>query len=136
MADQKKKTKKDNAIVAYFKSTRAELRKVRWPTLEQGWSMTKIVLVVTFGMAIFLGALDFFFSWLLRNIIAQNVLFYILGVVVVGALLGGAYLIGQGEEAARRKLEEIARAGDSAGMRFLRNTFRGTLQKVSFNSTR
>ena len=98
MADPKKKTKKENPIVAYFRSTRAELRKVRWPTLEQGWSMTKIVLLVTFGMAIFLGALDFFFGWLLRNIIAQNVLFYILGVVVVAALLGAAYLIGQGEE--------------------------------------
>ena len=47
--------------------------------------MTKIVLVVTFGMSLFLGALDFFFGWLLRNIIAQNVLFYILGVVVATA---------------------------------------------------
>lgn len=98
MADQKKKTKKENPIVAYFRSTRAELRKVRWPTLEQGWSMTKIVVAVTFGMSVFLGALDFFFGWLLRNIIAQNFLFYILGVVVVAALLGAAYFIGQGEE--------------------------------------
>jgi len=98
VADQKKKGKKENPIVAYFRSTRAELRKVRWPTLEQGWSMTKIVLAVTVGMAVFLGALDFFFGWLLRNIVAQNVLFYILGIVVVAALLGAAYFIGQGEE--------------------------------------
>ena len=58
-----------------------------------------IVLLVTVGMALFLGVLDFFFGWLLRNIIAQNVLFYILGVVVTVALLGAAYLIGQENEA-------------------------------------
>ena len=97
MADPKKKAKRENPIVAYFRSTRTELRKVRWPTLEQGWTMTKIVLAVTVGMALFLGALDFFFGWLLRNIVAQNVLFYILGIVVTAALLGAAYLIGQGE---------------------------------------
>ena len=57
----------------------------------------QIVLAVTVGMAIFLGVLDFFFGWLLRNIVAQNVLFYILGIVVAAALLGAAYLIGQGE---------------------------------------
>jgi preprotein translocase subunit SecE len=99
VADQKKKTVKDNAIVVFFRSTRTELRKVRWPTLAQGWAMTKIVLIVTFGMALFLGALDFFFGWLLRNIIAQNVLFYILGIVVAAALLGAAYMIGKGTEA-------------------------------------
>ncbi len=31
------------------------LRKVRWPTLEQGWSMTKIVLAVTFNHVHLLG---------------------------------------------------------------------------------
>lgn len=87
-----------NPIVGYFRATRAELRKVRWPTLQQGLAMTKIVLAVTFGMAIFLGALDFFFGWLLRGIIAQNILYIILGAVVAFALLGASYLIGQGEE--------------------------------------
>ena len=93
-----KKEKKDNAIVAYFRSTRAELRRVRWPTLEQGWMMTKIVLAVTFGMAIFLGILDFFFGWLLGNVIAGNTLYYVLGVVVALVLIGAAYLIGRGAE--------------------------------------
>ncbi|MDF1513208.1 MAG: preprotein translocase subunit SecE [Anaerolineae bacterium] len=99
MADPKqKKVKKDNAIVAYFRSTRAELRRVRWPTLEQGWMMTKIVLAVTFAMAIFLGILDFFFGWLLGNVIAGNTLYYALGAVVALALLGAAYLIGRNTE--------------------------------------
>ncbi len=94
MADRKKK---ENAIVAYFRATRSELRKVRWPTWEQGWTMTKIVLAVTAGMALFLGALDFFFGWLLSGVIAQNVLFMVLGAVVALALLGATYLIGREE---------------------------------------
>ena len=99
MADPKqKKVKKDNAIVAYLRSTRAELRRVRWPTLDQGWAMTKIVLAVTFGMAIFLGVLDFSFGWLMGNIIAGNTIFYVLGAVVAFALIGAAYLIGRGQE--------------------------------------
>jgi preprotein translocase subunit SecE len=92
------KEKKDNAIVAYFRSTRAELRRVRWPTLDQGWSMTKIVLVVTFAMAVFLGVLDFAFGWLLGQVIGGNVLFMILGAVVAAGLIGAVYLVGQGDE--------------------------------------
>lgn len=96
MADR---TRKDNPIVAYFRSTKAELRRVNWPTFEQGWSMTKIVVAVTVAMAIFLGALDFFFGWLLGGVIAGNVLFVLLGIVVAAAVLGAMYLISQGKEA-------------------------------------
>ena len=97
--DQEKKVKRANALVAYFRTTRAELRKVRWPTLEQGWAMTRIVLTVTIGMAIFLGLLDSFFYLLLSRIVQQNILFVILGIVVVLSVLAAAYLIGQSEEA-------------------------------------
>jgi preprotein translocase subunit SecE len=93
-----KRRRNVNPVVAYFRSTRAELRKVRWPTLEQGWSMTKIVLVVTFGMAIFLGVLDFFFGWLLGQVVTGSAIFIVLGILVVVAMLAAAYFIGQGEE--------------------------------------
>jgi preprotein translocase subunit SecE len=92
------KEKKGNAVAAYLRSTRAELRKVRWPTLEQGWAMTKIVLVVTFAMAIFLGVLDFFFGWLLGQVIGGNVLFMVLGAIIAAALIGAVYLVGQSDE--------------------------------------
>ncbi len=92
------KEKKDNAIVAYFRSTRVELRKVRWPTLEQGWSMTQIVFAVTFGMAVFLGALDFFFGWLLGKVIGGNAIYMVVGVVVAIALVAAVYLVGQNDE--------------------------------------
>jgi preprotein translocase subunit SecE len=94
----KTKTKKENAILAYLRSTRAELRKVRWPTLEQGWAMTKIVVAVTFAMAVFLGVLDFFFGWLLGQIVTGSVLFAILGIVVGGALIAAVYFVGRAEE--------------------------------------
>jgi preprotein translocase SecE subunit len=92
------KEKKDNAIVAYFRSTRVELRKVRWPTLDQGWSMTQIVLAVTFAMAVFLGALDFFFGWLLGKVINGNVIYMVAGIVVSVVLIAAVYLVGQNDE--------------------------------------
>jgi len=95
---EQKKIKKENPLVAYLRSTRAELRKVKWPTLEQGWTMTKIVLAVTVAMALFLYVFDFFFGWLLSNLVSLNILYIILSVVVVAVLLGAAYLIGRGEE--------------------------------------
>jgi preprotein translocase subunit SecE len=95
----KSNKKKENAILAYLRSTRSELRKVRWPTLEQGWAMTKIVVVVTFAMALFLGVLDFFFGWLLGQIVTgSSALYMILGAVVAGALVAAVYFVGRAEE--------------------------------------
>lgn len=50
----------------YFRDTRAELRKVTWPTREEATNLTVVVLVVTFAMALILGALDFVFAQLFR----------------------------------------------------------------------
>ena len=94
----KSKGKKVNPIVAYFRSTRAELKKVRWPTLREGWTMTKIVLLVTFAMAIFLGTLDFLFGWLLGQIIAGKVVFMVLGVLLAAGLIAAVYFVGRAEE--------------------------------------
>ena len=57
--------KPDNRLVRYFKETRAELRKVSWPTRKQATNLTLIVLAVTVAMAIFLGAVDLLFVKLL-----------------------------------------------------------------------
>lgn len=61
--------KPDNRIVRYFKETRAELRKVSWPTRRQATNLTLIVLAVTVAMAIFLGAVDLLFTTVLQLII-------------------------------------------------------------------
>ena len=61
--------KPDNRFVRYLKETRAELRKVSWPTRKQATNLTLIVLAVTVAMAIFLGAVDFLFANLLRLLV-------------------------------------------------------------------
>lgn len=65
----KKATIKDNAITRYFKETRAELRKVNWPTRQQAINLSLIVLAVTVFMAILLGAIDYLFAQLFSLII-------------------------------------------------------------------
>ena len=96
---KRKGRKQENALLRYFRDTRSELRKVRWPSRKGALALTRIVGLVTLGMAIFLGALDLFFGWVLRGIINQNLLFVILGVVVLAGVMTAAVLIGQGEEA-------------------------------------
>ncbi|MGQ9459136.1 MAG: preprotein translocase subunit SecE [Anaerolineae bacterium] len=54
--------KRENRIVRYFKETRAELRKVTWPTRQEALNLTGIVLAVTIFMAALLGLLDFLFA--------------------------------------------------------------------------
>ena len=53
---------KDNPVLRYLKETRAEVRKVSWPTRKEALRLTLVVLAVTISMAIILGALDFVFS--------------------------------------------------------------------------
>ena len=54
----------DNAIVRYFKETRAEIGKVTWPTREEGARLTIVVLIVTTIAALALFAVDSLFSYL------------------------------------------------------------------------
>jgi preprotein translocase subunit SecE len=53
----KKATKKQSGIQRYIRETVGELRKVSWPTRQEAWQLTMIVLVVLFIMAIFLGVI-------------------------------------------------------------------------------
>lgn len=57
--------KPENAVVRYFKDTRAELAKVTWPTREEGIRLTTVVLVVTTISAIALFGIDSIFSLLI-----------------------------------------------------------------------
>jgi preprotein translocase subunit SecE len=85
---KKAKAKKENAIIRYLRDTRAELRKVRWPTRQEAWNLTKVVLAVTISMALFLGMLDYLFSLELRAIVTGSVLALgIMVAVLVGSVL-------------------------------------------------
>lgn len=86
--------KKENALVRYFKETRVEVKRVRWPTREEAWRLTKIVLAVTVSMALFLWLMDVLFSWWLRGIIENDpwrigmALVLLAGMIVAGVILG------------------------------------------------
>lgn len=56
----------ENALSRYIRETRGELRKVTWPTREEAWRLTLIVLAVTAAFALFLWAVDSVFSRVIR----------------------------------------------------------------------
>jgi len=51
----KKSSRKQNAIQRFTRETVGELRKVSWPTRQEAWQLTQIVIVVLVFMALFLG---------------------------------------------------------------------------------
>ena len=55
---EKAKSKKANPIVAFFRETAGELRKVSWPTWPEARQLTFIVLAVMIFMGILLGITD------------------------------------------------------------------------------
>ena len=79
-------TREDNAVVKYLKETRAELRKVTWPTRDEAKNLTLIIVAVTVVMAVFLGVLDYLFQIVAAGIIAGDFLWI---VVTVLLFLGG-----------------------------------------------
>lgn len=69
---QKKQAKakaRGNAITRFYHETRGELRKVTWPTRQEAFNLTRIVLIVLLGTSIFLGTLDYLFSKLFALIL-------------------------------------------------------------------
>ncbi len=64
--------KQDNRMVRYFKETRAELKKVNWPTRREARNLTLLVLGMTIAFAILLGVIfDPLALWLFRGILVE-----------------------------------------------------------------
>jgi preprotein translocase subunit SecE len=61
--------REENALVRYFKDTRAEIAKVTWPTREEGLRLTWVVLVVTIVSTIVIFSIDFLFGFLISLIV-------------------------------------------------------------------
>ncbi len=55
-------------VVQFIKESKAELKKVVWPTKEDVFSSIKVVIISTVVIAVILGALDLGFSELFRLI--------------------------------------------------------------------
>jgi preprotein translocase subunit SecE len=45
----------------------SELRKVTWPSREETWNLTLVVVVVAAAFGLFLGGVDMFFNWVMEN---------------------------------------------------------------------
>ncbi len=56
-------------IITFLKEARVELKKVNWPTKQETIKHTLIIIGISLGVAIFLGGLDFIFTWLIRKFI-------------------------------------------------------------------
>jgi preprotein translocase subunit SecE len=55
---EKAKSKKVNPIVAFFRETSGELRKVSWPTWPEARQLTGLVLLVMVIIGVILGLTD------------------------------------------------------------------------------
>ncbi len=55
--------------ITFLKETRAELRKVVWPTREETTRYTLLVVVISAAVAAFLGGLDYVFQFLLNTFV-------------------------------------------------------------------
>jgi preprotein translocase subunit SecE len=54
-------------IIDYFKEARVEMKKVNWLTRKEVIKYTLIVIGLSFVVAIFLGGLDFLFTFLISK---------------------------------------------------------------------
>lgn len=59
-----------NKLTSYLKGSYEELKKVEWPTRREALRATLVVLGVSLGLAVFLGAVDLGLNRLLQLILA------------------------------------------------------------------
>jgi preprotein translocase subunit SecE len=55
-----------SGIVTYIDETRNEIRKVVWPTREDAWNLTVVVLFVVMLVMLIIFGIDFVFSQVFR----------------------------------------------------------------------
>ena len=56
-------------VLGYFRESRAELKRVTWPTKQQVWYSTLVVVVVTLIASAYLGLVDLLLTGVLSRII-------------------------------------------------------------------
>jgi len=54
-------------IINFLKEVRIELKKVTWPTRQETIKHTLAVIAISLGVALFLGAADFLFQFLINK---------------------------------------------------------------------
>ncbi|KKS92065.1 MAG: Preprotein translocase, SecE subunit [Parcubacteria group bacterium GW2011_GWC1_43_12] len=56
-------------LVNFFKESRLEFKKITWPSRQETVKHSLLVIGVSLGVALFLGAMDFIFVWLLNRFV-------------------------------------------------------------------
>jgi len=60
-----------NAVLEFLREARVELSRVNWPTREQVINFTVLVVIISIVVAVFLGSLDFLFSFLVKKFLIK-----------------------------------------------------------------
>jgi preprotein translocase subunit SecE len=63
--------KKDNPVVKFYRETRSELRKVVWPSRQEWFNLTAIVIFVTLAVGFLLGMVDYAFERLILLLVTH-----------------------------------------------------------------
>jgi preprotein translocase subunit SecE len=63
-----KKTKWYRRLFSFFKDVRAELKKVTWPSRNEVYSTTIVVILATVFFGFYLFFMDIIFSWAITQI--------------------------------------------------------------------
>jgi preprotein translocase subunit SecE len=58
-------------LTKYFRATAAEMKQVSWPTQQQAWFYTALVIAISVVVALYVGAFDFLFSEAI-NLLVNN----------------------------------------------------------------
>ena len=58
-----------NRIAEYTAQTREELRKCTWPSRDELWGSTVLVMVATALLGIFTVGVDFIMAWVVRTVV-------------------------------------------------------------------
>ena len=61
-----------NNIITFFKEAKIELTKVNWLTRKQTINYTLLVIGISVAIALFLGGLDAFFYYILKNFLINK----------------------------------------------------------------
>ncbi len=59
-------------VINFFREAKGELMKVNWPTQKELIRYTVLVVLISLGVALFLGALDTLFSYLVEKFLLTS----------------------------------------------------------------
>jgi preprotein translocase subunit SecE len=72
VAGRDEKPKRENRVTRFWNETIGELKKVSWPTRQEAFNLTTVVLIVMVTMSLFLFLVDYIAEYLLKLVIAAG----------------------------------------------------------------